>query len=51
MSCEQLQRTEKPPIVPNSVQKEFLLKGNDSGASHHLKVHAFLMLEAHETKN
>jgi len=51
-----LQRTEEqqlqqPPIVPNSVQKEFSLKGNDSGASHHLKVHAFQMLEAHETKN
>jgi hypothetical protein len=29
--------------VPNSVMKEFSLK--DAVASHHLKVHAFLMLE------
>lgn len=29
----------------NSVKGEFSLKDKDSGASHHLKVHAFLILE------
>jgi len=33
----------QPPIVPSSARKEFTLR--DNGASHHLEVQAFLILE------